>query len=82
MLAGLIVTLLYIFWYKGWFFLPGTNMLPDNAENWLFGINPTSFGAIGAAVNFIVAIIVAKMTAEPPAEIQELVEEVRVPRAS
>ncbi|MGM0516634.1 MAG: sodium:solute symporter family protein [Pseudomonadota bacterium] len=82
MLAGLTITLLYIFWYKGWFFIPDTNMLPDNRENWMLGINPTSFGAIGAAVNFIVAIIVAKMTAEPPAEIQELVEEVRVPRAS
>ncbi len=82
MLAGLIVTLLYIFWYKGWFFIPGTNMLPDNADNWLFGINPTSFGAIGAAINFIVAIIVAKMTTPPPHEIQELVEDVRVPRAS
>ncbi|MDG4866748.1 cation acetate symporter [Guyparkeria sp. 1SP6A2] len=82
MLAGLSITLLYIFWYKGWFFIPDTNMLPDNADNWLFGINPTSFGAIGAAVNFIVAIVVAKMTAPPPHEIQELVEEVRVPRAS
>ncbi|KTG17373.1 MULTISPECIES: sodium:solute symporter family protein [unclassified Guyparkeria] len=82
MLAGLTITLLYIFWYKGWFFIPGTNMLPDNADNWLFGINPTSFGAIGAAVNFIVAILVAKMTTPPPAEIQELVEDVRVPRAS
>ena len=82
MLAGLTITLLYIFWYKGWFFIPGTNMLPDNADNWLFGINPTSFGAIGAAINFIVAILVAKMTTPPPAEIQELVEDVRVPRAS
>jgi len=76
MLAGLTITLLYIFWYKGWFFIPGTNMLPDNADNWLLGINPTSFGAIGAAVNFIVAIVVAKMTTPPPAEIQELVEDV------
>ncbi|MCL7750915.1 cation acetate symporter [Guyparkeria hydrothermalis] len=82
MLAGLTITLVYIFWYKGWFFIPGTNMLPDNADNWLFGINPTSFGAIGAAINFIVAIIVAKMTTPPPHEIQELVEDVRVPRAS
>ncbi|QGT79092.1 cation acetate symporter [Guyparkeria halophila] len=82
MLAGLTITLVYIFWYKGWFFIPGTNMLPDNADNWMFGINPTSFGAIGAAINFIVAIIVAKMTTPPPHEIQELVEDVRVPRAS
>ncbi len=82
MLAGLSITLLYIFMYKGWFFIPGTNPLEDTREAWMFGINPTSFGAIGAAINFIVAILVAKMTTPPPHEIQELVEDVRVPRAS
>ncbi|MDN3518175.1 sodium:solute symporter family protein [Aquisalimonas lutea] len=81
MLAGLGVTLLYIFTYKGWFFFPGTNMLPDTAEYWLLGINTGSFGAVGAAVNFIVAFAVAKMTTPPPADIQKLVESVRVPRA-
>ncbi|MFO7859044.1 MAG: sodium:solute symporter family protein [Ectothiorhodospiraceae bacterium] len=81
MLAGLGVTLLYIFTYKGWFFLPDTNMLADNADNWLFGISTGSFGAVGAAVNFIVAFAVAKMTAPPPDDIQKLVESVRVPRA-
>jgi len=81
MLAGLSFTLLYVFWYKGWLFIPGTNMLPDSPEYWLLGINPTSFGAIGALINFIVAITVAKMTTPPPQEIQELVENVRVPKA-
>ena len=81
MLAGLIATLLYVFWYKGWLFIPGTNMLPDSPEYWLLGINPTSFGAIGALINFAVAIAVAKMTAPPPHDIQELVESVRVPKA-
>ncbi|SEO48851.1 sodium:solute symporter family protein [Aquisalimonas asiatica] len=81
MLAGLGSTALYIFIYKGWFFFPGTAMLPDSQEYWLFGINTGSFGAIGALINFTVAIIVAKMTTPPPQEIQELVESVRVPRA-
>ncbi len=80
MLTGLTLTLLYIFWYKGWFFLPGTNMLPDNADNWLFGINPTSFGVFGAIANFVVAFVVSRVTAPPPEHIQHLVEEVRVPR--
>ena len=40
MLAGLGSTLVYIFWFKGWFFIPGTAMLPDNAANWLLGISP------------------------------------------
>ncbi|WP_006786980.1 sodium:solute symporter family protein [Thiorhodospira sibirica] len=81
MLTGLISTLLYIFIYKGWFFLPGTNVFPDNADYWLLGISPQSFGAIGAALNFAVAIAVSRVTAPPPAHIQELVESVRVPRA-
>lgn len=81
MLAGLGSTALYIFIYKGWFFFPGTAMLPDEEAYWLFGINTGSFGAIGALINFTVAMIVAKMTTPPPKEIQELVESVRVPRA-
>ena len=83
MLAGLATTLVYIFTYKGWFFFPdfpAFMTLPDTAEYWLFGINPSRFGVIGAIFNFAVAIIVAKMTAPPPKDIQQLVENVRVPR--
>ena len=82
MLVGLGSTLLYIFLFKGWFFLPGTNMFPDTAEYWLFGINPTGFGTIGAILNFIAAFLVMKITKEPPEHIQHLVEDVRVPRVS
>ncbi|WP_019569679.1 sodium:solute symporter family protein [Thioalkalivibrio sp. ALE11] len=81
MLVGLVTTLLYIFMYKGWFFFPETAMLPDTPEGWILGINPSSFGPIGAALNFITAFIVMKMTAPPPKDIQDLVESVRVPRA-
>lgn len=82
MLVGLGSTLLYIFAYKGWFFIPGTNMLPDTPEGWLFGIQPQSFGTIGAILNFIAAFVVSRMTGPPPVHIQELVESVRVPRGS
>jgi len=82
MLAGLGVTLLYIFWFKGWFFIPGTNMAPNTAANWIFGISPEAFGTVGAAVNFVVCTVVSKMTAEPPEHIQHLVEDVRVPRGA
>jgi len=80
MLVGLGSTLLYIFLFKGWFFLPGTNMFPDNADYWLFGINPTGFGVIGATLNFIAAFLVMKITKAPPEHIQHLVEDVRIPR--
>jgi len=82
MLSGLIFTLVYIFIYKGWFFIPGTNNLADTPENWVLGISPLSIGAVGAVVNFAVAFAVSKVTAEPPVEIQELVESVRYPRGA
>ncbi|MDR9489585.1 MAG: sodium:solute symporter family protein [Spiribacter sp.] len=82
MLSGLSFTLIYVFVYKGWFFVPGTNMLPDTPEYWLMGIGPQSIGAVGAIINAIVALLVSRATAPPPVHIQELVESIRVPRAS
>ena len=82
MLAGLGITLLYIFTYKGFLFLPGTNLLPNTPDNWLLGIAPEAFGAVGALVNFVVAWVVSRATAEPPQHIQELVESIRVPRGA
>lgn len=79
MLAGLLTTLVYIFWFKGWFFIPGTEMLANKPENWLFGVQPESFGVIGAAINFVVAFVVASITPPPPEHIQHLVEDIRVP---
>ena len=81
MLAGLLVTLLYIFLHKGWFFIPGTNSFTD-AEPLLGTIKSTSFGAIGAAINFAVAFFVSSRTEELPEEVRELVESVRVPRGA
>ena len=82
MLAGLISTCLYLFTFLGWFFIPGTNMLDNTAANYLFGIPPTHFGPVGALLNFAVAFAVARVTAEPPQEIQDLVESVRIPRGA
>ncbi len=82
MLAGLSTTLVYIFWFKGWFFIPGTAMAADNASNWLLGIAPSSFGAIGALINFAIALTVSSFTAPPPEHIQHLVEDIRVPMGS
>ena len=81
MLAGLLLTLLYIFLHKGWFFIPGTNSFTD-AEPLLFGIKSTSFGAIGALVNFAVAFAVSKSTTPIPSDIEDLVESVRIPRGA
>ncbi|WP_136247489.1 sodium:solute symporter family protein [Halomonas borealis] len=82
MLTGLVFTLVYIFIYKGWFFIPGTNNLADTPENWVMGISPLSIGAVGAIINFAVAFAVSKSTAAPPQEIQDLVESVRYPKGA
>ena len=79
MLVGLLSTLLYIFWFKGWFFIPGTEMAANTPDNWFMGISPEAFGAVGAMLNFASAYVVSKITPPPPEHIQHLVEDIRVP---
>lgn len=73
MLVGLIFTASYIVYFK---FLGGT---PDE---YLFGISPEGIGTIGMLLNFILAFVVSFFTPPPPQEIQELVENIRVPIGS
>jgi len=85
MIAGISVTMLYVFQHKGIFFVPDTGFLNPEmgmGPNWFFGISPNAFGAVGAVFNFIVAILVSKVTAEPPEHIQHLVEDIRVPKGA
>jgi len=82
MLVGLVSTLVYIFWFKGWFFIPGTEMAANTVDNWWFGISPEAFGAVGAGLNFLSAYIVSKVTSAPPEHIQHLVEDIRVPKGA
>lgn len=81
MVTGLLVTLVYIFLHKGWLFIPDTNSFTD-ADPLLGTIQSTSFGAVGAIINFAVAFTVSKFTTPIPTEIEELVESVRVPRGA
>ena len=83
MLAGLFITLFYVFAHKGIFFVKGTDFLPMiGGANSFFGITPEAFGAVGAMVNFLVAYSVFKLTKAAPAHIQAMVEAVRIPRGS
>ncbi|MDG5468930.1 cation acetate symporter [Deltaproteobacteria bacterium IMCC39524] len=84
MLAGIGVTMLYVFAHKGIFFIKGTSFLGlfGGKANFFMGIEPNAFGAIGALVNFAVAYVVSKITPECPEHIQHMVESVRTPRGS
>ena len=82
MLVGLTSTLVYIFTYKGWFFVSGTNMLANTPDQWFLGIAPEAFGALGAMLNFAVAFAVSSMTKPVPEDIREMVESIRVPKGA
>ena len=82
MLVGLVFTVVYIFLYLGWFFIPGTATFANTPDNWMFGISPLSIGTVGAVINFAVAYAVSLATVAPPKEIQELVESVRTPKGA
>ncbi len=73
MLCGFLFTAGYIIYFK--FIDPSA----DNASGWLFGISPEGIGALGTAINLIVALSVCRFTQEPPEEIQKLVEAIRLP---
>ncbi|MBL0686554.1 MAG: cation acetate symporter [Sulfurospirillum sp.] len=73
MLSGLIFTFGYIVYFV---FMGG-----DKAD-YLWGIAPTGIGTIGMVLHFIVAIVVSKFTPAPPQEIQDLVENIRIPRGA
>ena len=74
MLTGIIFTLSYIIYFK---FM---HLELNNASNWLFGISPEGIGTVGMMLNFAVAITISKLTVEPPQEIQEMVESIRIPK--
>lgn len=76
MIVGIIFTLGYIIYFK--FMHPELN----NAEHWWFGVSPEGIGTVGMIFNFIVIFVVSKVTAPPPQEIQDLVESIRIPKAS
>ncbi|MBE3761302.1 cation acetate symporter [Vibrio parahaemolyticus] len=79
MIAGISITLFYVFQHKGILFIADWTYLESWGSNWFLGIEPNAFGAIGALFNFIVAFAVSKGTAETPQEVKDLVEHVRVP---
>ncbi len=82
MVGGIGVTLFYVFQHKGIMFIPGTAFLGETPANWFLGIEPNAFGVIGAIINFALAYVVSRLTAQPPQEVQDLVEHIRVPVGS
>jgi len=76
MICGIVFTSSYILWFK--FFHPELS----TPENWWFGISPEGIGTVGMLVNFLVAGLLYRLAPPPSTEIQQLIEDIRVPIGS
>ncbi|MDC0635235.1 cation acetate symporter [Flavobacteriaceae bacterium] len=73
MVVGILSMLFYMLKFKFDMFGGGTE------SEWWFGISPEGFGTVAMMLNFVVAIIISSFTADPPEEVQEIVENIRIP---
>lgn len=71
MIVGIVFTLGYIIAFK---------FMDVSKDNYLFGISPEGIGSIGCLLNFVTAFVVNKITGDAPAEVQEMVEDIRIPK--
>ncbi len=79
MVAGVATMIFYILKFKFGVFDGGQAAAAGLTGDWWFGISPEGFGAVAMLVNFAVALVVMRFTAPPPAEVQDLVEDIRIP---
>jgi cation/acetate symporter len=72
MITGIGFTLSYIVYFQ---------FLTESKDYW-FGISPEGIGFIGMLFNFTVAFVVSRMTPAPPQEVQDMVENIRIPKGA
>ena len=73
MIVGIVAMLFYMTKFKFDWFGGGTE------ADWWFGISPEGFGTVAMILNFVVSIVVMKFTKEPPQDVQNIVENIRIP---
>jgi cation/acetate symporter len=82
-IAGMVVGLLFMSYYilkfKFGIFDGGRESVAGLKEDWWFGISPEGFGTIAMGINFIVSLVISGITPAPPQEVQDIVENIRVP---
>ncbi|EAZ94425.1 sodium:solute symporter family protein [Flavobacteria bacterium BAL38] len=79
MIVGLLLMLFYMLKFKFGIFDGGKEAVDGLKASWWFGISPEGFGTIAMIVNFIVAFVVNSFTPAPPQEVQDIVENIRIP---
>ncbi len=73
MVVGILAMLFYMLKFKFDMFGGGTE------KDWWLGISPEGFGTVAMLLNFMIAVIISRFTPGPPEEVQEIVENIRIP---
>ena len=79
MIVGMLFMLFYILKFKFGIFDGGKSAVEGLKSSWWFGISPEGFGTVAMIANFVVALTVNIFTKEPPQEVQDIVENIRIP---
>ena len=79
MVVGILLMLFYMLKFKFGIFDGGKEAVAGLKEDWWFGISPEGFGTVAMLVNFTVSIIIMQFTPPPPQNVQDIVEDIRIP---
>ena len=79
-ISGMIVGISLMLYYMAKFKLGWLGQIPPSSE-WWFGISPEGFGSIAMLCNFVVSIVISKLTSPPPQKINDLVDNIRIPES-
>lgn len=82
MLSGLVFTLGYIIYFKFGTSLFGLSEAAVSPDQWWWGISPEGIGSVGMVINLLSCYVVSKMTPPPPQEVQDIIQEIRIPRGA
>ena len=76
MVVGILTMLFYMLKFKFDMFGGGS------PQDWWFGISPEGFGTVAMLLNFVVSLTVSTYTADPPEAVQQIVENIRIPKSA
>ena len=79
MVVGISLMLFYMLKFKFGLFDGGKEAVASLEKDWWFGISPEGFGAIAMIVNFAVSLTISAFTKAPPKQVQDIVEDIRIP---
>ena len=79
MVVGITLMIFYMLKFKFGLFDGGKSAVAALQSKWWFGISPEGFGFVAMIVNFAVSLVINTFTPEVPEEVQEIVENIRIP---